>query len=110
DPDAADEAFLRKVLSKYEEKAITRYVMGMLAGRPRMSVDELPLETDEDYTRAVYITMHGGTKSAKAGYRFRPITCGPRSCSDPACPVCRHIVSPYSIPNGHLERVTGANQ
>jgi hypothetical protein len=107
DESAADAAFVARVLAPYRPEAVGKFVREIMAGRPRISISQIPLGSDEDYTRAVYIVMHGAKTPGRSGYRFRPVHCGPKECSDPVCTICRHVVGSYSIPNGHLERTRG---
>lgn len=107
DSSAADIAFARRILSPYRPEVIRRFVRAVLDGRSRMGMSELPLQTDEDYLRALHVVQHGGGAAREVGYRFIALHCGSRECANPWCEGCRVRSGEYSVPNGRIERLTG---
>ena len=56
-------------------------------------MEEVPLESDEDYMRAIHLVIHG--LDSKGTYRFRPT-------EEPAPAVVRK--GAYTVPAGRIER------
>jgi hypothetical protein len=109
DPAVLQEKAQRLMNQPFGERAIRRYVDAALAGRDRMSAEELPLASDDDYVRYVCVIAHG--LAAGAPYRFAAAGCDKAPldapvCPDPRCETCRVERNGYRVPRGLIERPT----
>ncbi len=69
------------------------FVGALLGARQGLSMEEVPLEHDEDYLRAIHLVVHG--LDGRGAYRFR-------ATQDTAQPPVRR--GAYTVPAGRLER------
>lgn len=89
---------LRKQLAErmrnpYARARLEEFIGLLLGARQGASMEEVPLENDEDYVRAIHLVVHG--LDGKATYRFRPAE------DSSQAPIRK---GPYTVPSGRVER------
>ena len=57
------EALRRKNRTRFSRKNINEYVVSLLAGKEKMSVEEIPVETRRDLIRIIYISIYSGNRA-----------------------------------------------
>ena len=57
------EALRMKNRTRFSRKNINEYVVSLLEGKERMSVEEIPIESRRDLIRIIYISIYAGNRS-----------------------------------------------
>ena len=57
------EALRMKNRTRFSRKNINEYVVSMLEGKEKMSVEEIPIETKRDLIRIIYISIYSGNRA-----------------------------------------------
>lgn len=57
------EALRMKNRTRFSRRNINEYVISLLAGKEKMSVEEIPIETKRDLIRIIYISIYAGNRA-----------------------------------------------
>lgn len=57
------EALRMKNRTRFSRKNINDYVMGLLEGKEKLSVEEIPIESKRDLIRMIYISIYAGNRA-----------------------------------------------
>ena len=95
-PPRADPEGVRRLVAAgmrrpYARKQVDDYVLRLLGARSRVSLAELPIETDADYVRLIFVCAYG--LDGGSPYALEPDVTGER-----------HRRAAYEFPAGRLER------
>ncbi|MBN1208212.1 MAG: hypothetical protein JXB05_25345 [Myxococcaceae bacterium] len=82
-----------RLRNPFARARLEEFIGALLGARQGAAMEEVPLENDGDYVRAIHLVAHG--LDGRGTYRFRPAEDAART------PVRRGV---YTVPAGHLER------
>lgn len=91
-PEDVRRQLAERLRSPFTRARLEEFVGSLLGARPGAAMEEVPLENDEDYVRAIHLVVHG--LDSKATYRFRP-------AEGPSHKAVRR--GPYAVPSGRIE-------
>jgi hypothetical protein len=83
-----------RLRNPFARARIEEFIGMLLGARKGASMEEVPLENDEDYVRAIHLVIHG--LDGKGTYRFQP------SEETSPAPVSKGT---YTVPAGRIERI-----
>jgi hypothetical protein len=82
-----------RLRNPFSRARIEEFIGTLLGARKEASMEEIPLDNDEDYVRAMHLVVHGS--DGKGSYRFHP--------AEETSPA-RVRKGAYKVPSGRIER------